>query len=48
LKKIGGAIGGEAWAEEETDQVEHRAVRVYRKARRPKQRFAGLQVIEED
>lgn len=48
LKKIGRAIGEEEWTEEETDQVEHRAVRVYRNARRHKQRLRGLQFIEED
>ena len=48
LKKIGGAIGGEEWAEEVVDQVEHRAVRMYRNARRHKQRLRGLRFYEED
>lgn len=48
LKKIGRAINQEEWVEEEMDQVEHRATRVYRNARRHKQRLRGLQFYEED
>ena len=48
LKKIGGTIGKEEWVEEEMDQVEHRATRVYRNARRHKRRLYGLRLCEED
>jgi len=48
LKRIGGMAGEEEWLEEEIAQVEQRAVRVYRNARRHKQRLHGLQPYEED
>lgn len=48
LKKIRGIIGEEVWAEEEMDQVEHRAARLYRNARRHKRRLYGLRYCEEE
>ncbi|MFN7036023.1 MAG: hypothetical protein ACK4SN_06605 [Bellilinea sp.] len=48
LKSIKGPIGEEEWLAEEMERIEGRAVRVYRNARRHKQRLRGLQPFEED
>ncbi|GIV63118.1 MAG: hypothetical protein AB1457_13470 [Chloroflexota bacterium] len=48
LRRMQRMPGGEEWLEEEAEEVEQRAVRVYRNARRHKRRLRGLQPHEED
>ncbi len=48
LNRIQSVFGMEEWPEEDVEAVEQRAVRVYRNARRHKQRLRGLQLYEED
>lgn len=48
LKKMAASTMEEEWLEEGMDVVEQRAVRVYRNARRHKQRLRGLRFYEGD